>query len=178
MAAQNGYTNQPSYALYDTTGTTEDWSYNATAGLGYTFEIGPDRFHPAYERTIAEYEGHDAYAGKGNRAAYFLAMENAADASKHSTLAGSAPAGAKLRLSKEFVTETSPVRPAETDVVEVDGQPELDRQTFLDKLDTTMTVPVSGSFEWAINPSTRPAPTRSCPARSRRGRSRASDPTA
>ena len=40
MAAQNGYTNQHSYQLYDTTGTTEDWSYYATGGLGYTFEIG------------------------------------------------------------------------------------------------------------------------------------------
>jgi Zinc carboxypeptidase len=155
MAAQNGYTNQPGYALYDTTGTTEDWSYNATGGLGYTFEIGPDRFHPAYEKTIAEYEGHDAYAGKGNRGAYFLAMENTADASRHSTLAGSAPAGAKLRLSKEFVTETSPVRPAEPDAIDVQT-PEGPVQTFLDKLDTTMTVPASGSFEWAINPSTRP----------------------
>ena len=136
MAAQNGYTNEPGYALYDTTGTTEDWSYNATGGLGYTFEIGPDRFHPAYERTIAEYEGRDAYAGKGNRAAYFLAMENAADSSKHSTLAGTAPAGAKLRLTKEFVTETSPVRPAETDVLDVDGQPEGPVQTFTDTSST------------------------------------------
>ena len=42
MAANNGYTNQPSYALYDTTGTTEDWSYYATGGLGFTFEIGSD----------------------------------------------------------------------------------------------------------------------------------------
>jgi Zinc carboxypeptidase len=156
MAAQNGYTNEPSYQLYDTTGTTEDWSYNATGGFGFTFEIGPDRFHPAYERTIGEYEGHDEHAGQGNRAAYFIAMENAADAARHSTLAGSAPAGSKLRLTKEFVTETSPVRPAETDAVDVDGQPEGPVQTFVDKLDTTMTVPASGTFEWAINPSTRP----------------------
>ena len=42
MANQNGYLNQPSYGLYDTTGTTEDWSYYATGGLGYTFEIGKD----------------------------------------------------------------------------------------------------------------------------------------
>jgi hypothetical protein len=157
MAAQNGYTNEPGYALYDTTGTTEDWSYNATGGFGFTFEIGRDRFHPAYENTIAEYEGHDAYAGKGNRGAYFIAMENAGDAARHSTLAGSAPAGSKLTLTKEFVTETSPVRPAETDAVDVDGQPEGPVQTFADKLDTTMTVPASGSFEWAINPSTRPS---------------------
>ena len=121
MAEQNGYTNQPSYALYDTTGTTEDWSYYATGGLGYTFEIGPESFHPAFEKTVGEYEGAGALAGKGNRAAYLLAMQNAADVSKHSRLTGRAPAGAKLTLSKQFVTETSPVEPAQTDVL--DGAP-------------------------------------------------------
>ena len=43
MAAENGYTSQHGYELYDTTGTTEDWSYYATGGLGYTFEIGCDQ---------------------------------------------------------------------------------------------------------------------------------------
>ena len=46
MAAQNGYSNQFGWELYYTTGTTEDYSYNATGGYGYTFEIGPDEFHP------------------------------------------------------------------------------------------------------------------------------------
>ena len=40
MAAENGYTSQKGYELYDTTGTTEDWSYSATGGFGFTFEIG------------------------------------------------------------------------------------------------------------------------------------------
>ena len=40
MAAENGYTSQKGWELYDTTGTTEDWSYFATGGLGFTFEIG------------------------------------------------------------------------------------------------------------------------------------------
>ena len=40
MAAENGYTSQKGFELYDTTGTTEDWSYFATGGLGFTFEIG------------------------------------------------------------------------------------------------------------------------------------------
>ena len=39
MAKQNGYFSQKSFELYDTTGTTEDWSYNATGGFGFTFEI-------------------------------------------------------------------------------------------------------------------------------------------
>ena len=40
MAAENGYTSQFGYELYDTTGTTEDWTYSATGGFGFTFEIG------------------------------------------------------------------------------------------------------------------------------------------
>ena len=53
---QNGYTSQYGWELYDTTGTTEDWSYCATGGLGFTFEIGKGEgvsltgagFHPAW----------------------------------------------------------------------------------------------------------------------------------
>ena len=141
MAAQNGYTNQPSYALYDTTGTTEDWSYYATGGLGYTFEIGSEFFHPAYEKTIAEYRGAGALAGKGNRGAYLLAMQNAADVSKHARITGSAPAGAKLTLSKQFVTETSPVEPAQTDVVDGVPSPQGPKQTFVDHLRTNLDGP-------------------------------------
>jgi Zinc carboxypeptidase len=157
MAAQNGYTNQPSYALYDTTGTTEDWSYYATGGLGFTFEIGPEAFHPAYEQTVAQYEGSGATAGKGNRGAYVEALRNAADASKHARLTGDAPAGSKLTLSKEFVTETSPVEPAQLDVVDGQPSPAGPEQTFVDRLSTELTVGDAGTFEWAVNPSTRPA---------------------
>ena len=60
-------------------GHTEDWSYYATGGLGYTFEIGFNEFHPPFEETVGEYAGAGAHAGKGNREAFFLAMENAAD---------------------------------------------------------------------------------------------------
>ena len=126
MAAQNGYLNQPSYGLYDTTGSTEDWSYNATGGLGYTFEIGPYEFHPPFEQNIDEYLGAGAYAGKGNREAFLIAMENAADATKHSVIEGTGPPGAQLRLRKAFLTETSPVRTMSNGVVtldEVESQP-------------------------------------------------------
>jgi hypothetical protein len=156
MAGENGYLSQPSYGLYDTSGGTEDWSYYATGGLGFTFEIGPDRFHPAYEKTIAEYTGAGAYAGKGNRAAYVLAMENTADPARHSTLTGTAPAGAQLSLTKTFVSETSPVRPAELDVVD-NPHGAGPKQYFTDRLRTDLTVPEDGAFSWSINPSTRPA---------------------
>jgi hypothetical protein len=149
MAAQNGYTSQPGWALYDTTGTTEDWSYNATAGLGYTFEIGKDEFHPPYQEVVDEYQGAGSLAGKGNRAAYFLALENTADASRHGVFEGNAPPGTVLRLHKAFNTETSPV-------VDENGKPGAIR-TFPDLLDDTITVGPSGHFAWHVNPSTRPA---------------------
>ena len=160
MAAQNGYANQPSYGLYDTTGTTEDWTYYATGGFGYTFEIGPSEgegsgFHPAYPFTVKQYTEGQNGAG-GNREAYLIAMENAADAAKHSTLVGRAPKGVTLRVRKDFVTETSPVRPFEDDVVDGEPQPEGDKIQFPDALNTTFDVP-GGEFRWSMNPSTRPA---------------------
>ena len=74
MAAENGYSSQYGYQLYDTTGTTEDWSYNATGGLGFTFEIGGPGFHPPFADVVDEWNGTAADAtGGGNRAAYYLA---------------------------------------------------------------------------------------------------------
>jgi hypothetical protein len=167
MAAENGYLSQKSFELYDTTGTTEDWSYGATGGYGFTFEIGctiPEEesdtgkrigcveghFHPPYSEVVAEYEGTTERAGdgEGNREAYFIALESTVNAERHSVIEGAAPAGAILRLKKSFKTKTSPVLRdgEETEVIE-----------FEDVLDTTMEVPPSGQFEWHINPSTRPA---------------------
>ena len=142
MAAQNGYTNQPSYGLYDTTGTTEDWTYYATGGFGYTFEIGPGEgegsgFHPAFPFTVKQYtEGQNK--GGGNREAYLLAMENAADPAKHSTITGRAPKGVTMRLRKDFTSETSKVRPFEDDVVDDKPTPpvETDKIQFPDSLNT------------------------------------------
>ena len=150
MAPENGYTSQPSYQLYDTTGSTEDWTYYATGGLGFTFEIGLGGFHPLYADTIAEYEGTTAEAddGEGNREAYFKALESTANASRHSVLEGKAFPGAVLRLTKKFKTFTSPV-------INADGVAGK-RLSFDDTLDTTTEVPASGDFEWHINPSTRP----------------------
>ncbi len=168
MAAENGYLSQKGFELYDTTGTTEDWTYPATGGFGFTFEIGcvvPEEedgkrvgctegnFHPPYSEVVREYEGTTERAdengdGKGNREAYFIALESTANTARHSVIEGKAPAGAILRLKKSFMTKTSPVirDGEETEVIE-----------FEDNLNTSMEVPASGSFEWHINPSTRPA---------------------
>ena len=150
MSDQNGYTNQAGYELYDTTGTTEDWSYNATGGFGYTYEIGPEQFHPPYEQVVEEYLGKAGTPteGKGNREAYFKALEHTADATKHSRIEGKAPEGVVLRLGKEFDTETSPV-------VAPVGPPGAVR-TFRDKLETTAVTQSRGDFTLHTNPSTRP----------------------
>jgi len=154
MAEQNGYLNQAGFELYDTTGTTEDWSYGATGGYGYTFEIGPHEFHPPYEETVGLFYGTGKLAGKGNREAYHLAFATATDPAHHSVISGTAPNGAVLRLKKSFETMTSPVRPLETwqtDDPGLAGDPiALD-----DVLETTSVV--RGRFDLHANPSTRPA---------------------
>ena len=148
MAAQVGYKSQPGYELYDTTGTTEDWSYSATGGFGYTFEIGKKQFHPPYGEFVSEYEGSGALAGKGLRAAYLLGAENTIDQAKHSVLKGTAPPGSVLRVTKTFDTLTSPV-------IGADGKvgPEI---AFTDTINDAITVGNDGTFEWSLNPSTRP----------------------
>lgn len=152
MAAQNGYQSQHGYELYDTTGTTEDWSYNTTGGFGYTFEIGCNdpsggynctgNFHPTYPKVVDEWQGTTPQAsplgGKGNQEAYFLAAEAAANANLHSVLEGQAPPGAILTLKKTVETPTS------------------QDTTFTDHLETELKVPDSGNYTWNINPSTRP----------------------
>jgi len=167
MAAQNGYSNQFGWELYDTTGTTEDYSYNATGGYGYTFEIGKDEFHPPYQEVVNEYIGatdaaravtkdnapalttqaaddcggadqeHDQVGG-GNRAAFLEAFENAVDAGTHSLITGQAPAGAILKLQRTGVF------------------PLWDGSRVADTVATTMTATTTGAFTYHANPSTRP----------------------
>ena len=167
MAAQNGYSNQFGWELYDTTGTTEDYSYNATGGYGYTFEIGANEFHPPYEEVIAEYTGDNPAAdavtpenagdvtteaaaacggtdrdpetvGGGNREAYLIAFENAVNSATHSVVSGSAPAGSTLTLERTGVF------------------PLWDRTTVADTVATSMVAGEDGQFDWHVNPSTRP----------------------
>ena len=151
MASRNGYTSQPSWALYDTTGSTEDWSFFNTGGFGFTFEIGPDEFHPPFEQGVVnEYLGLGATAGAGrggNRGAYFEMAKATLDPKLHSTLTGTAPAGWDLEISKTFTSETSPV-----------VQPNGTTGAPLEYTDTLTSTYASrgGRFTWAVNPSTRP----------------------
>ena len=140
MAAEMGYQSIYGWQLYDTTGTTEDWSYSATGGLGFTFELGTNGFHPRFATVIPLYLGHTKKVPNGGiREALFIAAESAINNARHSVIEGSAPAGATLRLTKTFPTST------------------WSGSTFTDTLDDTMVVPASGSWTWHVNPSTRPA---------------------
>jgi hypothetical protein len=141
MAARNGYASQHGYELYDTSGTTEDWSYYATGGLGFTFEIGADEFHPPYAAMAAEYAR--------NREAYLVALRSTADAARHAVLEGRARPGTVLRVHKQLDSRTPPVL---LDLAGATGA----AVGFRDTLDTTMTVGDSGRFAWHVNPSTRP----------------------
>ena len=136
MAAENGYTNQFSKQLYDHGGTTDAWSYYSTGAFSYVFEANTS-FHPPYAQVVDEYDGTASGAG-GNREAYFLATEWAADPAGHSVLTGAGPPGAVLRLTKSFATRTQ------------------EGPSVPDRLDSTLVIPASGSFEWHVNPSTRP----------------------
>ncbi|MFC0628062.1 M14 family metallopeptidase [Kribbella deserti] len=137
MAAQNNYRSQYGYQLYDTTGTTEDWSYYATGGLGFTFEHGSS-FHPAFSNVINQYFGTGSTAGKGSREAFLVAAESTINPARHSVITGTAPAGAVLRLKKSFSTKT------------------WNGTNVPDVLNTTMVVPAGGTYTYHANPSTRP----------------------
>ena len=113
MAAHNGYKNEPSYGLYDTTGATEDWTFWSTGSIGYTFEIGDVAFHPPFQQgVVAEYLGQAPAAGAGkggNREAYYEMLASTANAADHSLITGKAPRGWNLKIHKSFMTSTSPV---------------------------------------------------------------------
>ena len=162
-----GYTSQYGFELYDTAGTTEDDTYAATGGYGYTIEMGPPNgnFHMPYETgVIADWTGENAYSGNrgGLREGLLLAAEAAAGPADHAILRGAAPAGTTLRLAKSFQTRTSPfcqkgiepVLDIGLPVICLTGQkPPIVLQ---DSLRATTVVPASGTYEWHINQSTRP----------------------
>lgn len=139
MAAENGYESILSKQLYDHGGTTDNWSYYATGGFGFVYETHPNQFHGPFADMVADYDGTSA-AGGGTQEAFFRAQQFAADPATHVRLTGRAPPGSVLRLRKEFQTATQEASPA----------------SVTDRLNTTMVVPGSGSFEWRINQSTRP----------------------
>ncbi|WP_332642528.1 hypothetical protein, partial [Aeromicrobium sp.] len=129
------------------------WTFWTAGSLGYTFEIGPDEFHPPYNNGVVdEYlgRGQSAGAGKGgNREAYYEMLAATKQEDMHSVIEGSAPEGSTLTISKTVTTETSPIW---NDDFGADIGP---AQTFSDTFEYSM-VTDGPSFEWNVNPSTRP----------------------
>lgn len=150
----NGYANQLGFQLYDTSGSTEDWSYWITGGFGFTFEIGSVGFHPAYQdAVVAEYLGRAPAAGAGrggNREAYYRFADANLRPGYHSTIRGTAPENRRLTVRKQFVSATSPVIVDDT----APGATTSPRW-YRDVLRSTL-VTRGGAFSWAVNPSTRP----------------------
>ena len=106
MTAQNGYANIHGWELYDTTGTTEDWSYNATGGFGYTFEIGPNEFHPPFPRWSTSTSAPGSTPARATARPTSSRSRTPSTPPTHSVLTGKAPPGATLRLRKQFATPT------------------------------------------------------------------------
>jgi hypothetical protein len=167
MAAATGYTSEFGFQLYDTAGTTEDDSYAATGGYGYTIELGPagGMFHGPYDTNVVQQWNGDGKQAKGGmHAALLEAAETAYSTRSHARLTGTAPAGDVLRLHKAFDTETSKyclqgVDPAVSNPATATTEctsPVMDPLTLHDTLDATTRVPASGRFAWHIGQSTRP----------------------
>jgi murein tripeptide amidase MpaA len=170
MGAATGYSSEYGYELYEVTGATEDWNYVSQGAFGYTIELGGNGFQGPFQTNVV-----DQYVGTqgrgGTREALLLAGEQAIDTRDHAVLTGTAPAGRVLRLRKDFQTTTSPVCPVDLGIVDnVTGQVStsaglpyvsscpvgLEPILIDDFVDTTLTVPESGTYEWHVGPSTRP----------------------
>jgi hypothetical protein len=170
MGAATGYSSEYGYQLYEVTGATEDWNYVAQGAFGYTIELGGNGFQgPFKQNVVDQYVGTEGRGGV--REALLLAGEQSFDVQDHAVLEGSAPAGSVLRLRKDFQTSTSPVCPVDVGTVDSltgqftgsDGLPYvsscpigLEPILIDDFLDTTLTVPEDGTYEWHVAPSTRP----------------------
>jgi len=160
MALSTGYTSEYGYELYPVTGATEDWNYVAQGAFGYTIETGPPNgttFQGPYDSwVIDQYLGltQGDVPSPGVGGALLLAGEQAADIRDHDIITGSAPAGATLRLRKDFETTTSEI--CSSVVSNECVGPTSPAMLLDDHLDTTMVVPDSGRFGWHVGPSTRP----------------------
>lgn len=149
MASFNGYSSIKGIGLYVTTGTTDDWFYAATGGIGYTFEHGLNGaiagnttpvegagFHPQYNLHIP------AFYAK-NKGAYLTLAQAARDTTAHCVIEGTAPAGSTLTLTKRAYIPYG--------IVHYEGN-----RGYIEEQAYTLTVPSSGAFVWHVNPSPLP----------------------
>jgi hypothetical protein len=159
LADATGYDSIHGYELYPVHGAAEDWHYAAQGAFGFTIELGPRSsggptpvFHGDFRtHVVDQYLGGGAGgpAGKGVREALLLAAEQAGDPRDHALITGSAPAGAVLRVRREFKTATAAICSAwcatRGPAMQLD-----------DAVESSLVVPRSGRFTWHVGPSTRP----------------------
>jgi hypothetical protein len=163
IADATGYTNEPAYGLYDSTGTSKDWGYDALGQYAYTVELGgTGGFQGPYNtNVIDQYTGTGDYAGRGLREGLIRSALYTRNTEQTSRLAGRATPGATLRIKKTFLSETSAVCHV-AEIHDLNAPPEgclgprAAKQQVPETLDVTMQVPADGTFEWWVNPSTRP----------------------
>jgi hypothetical protein len=176
-ATKNGYTNvRDSAHDYETSGETIDWSYYATRGFAVTFETvggsstcgrtsttNKSSQSPNYANcTVPDYTGTpgptsttdqtNAYGGHPVRDGIYQALVYATLPAGHSVITGTAPAGAKLKISKDFNLYTNRIIQNTTPATY------LAPQAIPTHLESSMVVPASGRFTWDVNPSVRPNP--------------------
>src|SRR3954454_9852699 len=166
-ATNNGYTNTRDSAHdYETSGETNDWSYYATRGLGFTQElIGPVAGCPqalpnSLNCTTADFTGHagptstaaqtNTFEGHPVRDAWWTALVYASLPTGHSVITGTAAPGATLKITKDFTLYTAPVKQNTTPPTSTAPIP------VPTHLESSLTVPASGKFTWDVNPSIRP----------------------
>ena len=160
MGEASGYESLLGTDLYPVHGATEDWNYIAQGAMGYTIELGPSDnpvfYGPFQTHVVDQYLGGPTGGppGRGIREAFILAAEQAGNPLDHGVLDGSAPPGHTLRVRKDF--ETMTVKRCPDTGTCSESTATLPEVGFPDFIDTTLTVPGSGRFEWHVNPSTRP----------------------
>jgi hypothetical protein len=103
---------------------------------------------------VGEYLGKGAAAGRGNREAYLLALEHAADPAGHAVLEGFAPPGRVLRVRRAVNAQTSPVCVTQptgffSTPCPATGAP----RAFADRLESVRDVGSDGVVSWHLNPS-------------------------
>src|SRR3954453_9774356 len=140
---------------YEASSTAEQQAYYAYGAFGFTPEATPgfsgaQTYHPPYQNVIDNYLGTGTrYAGQTMRGLYYDAFKAAIEPQLHSVITGTAPAGAKLTLTKTYSLDSSLT-------TWVTGQP-AEVRVFPNGIDASITVPADGRFEWHVNPSLRPS---------------------
>jgi hypothetical protein len=128
---------------YNGSGVAEQYAFYSSGAWAFTpeLDLGEGGFHPPYDGVGEEWPEH--------REMYLRAMEAAADASGHAVLTGTAPAGAELTVSNDFVLSSAPPDlqgGGQGPIIQVDAS-----------RGSSIVVGDDGTFTWHVTPSVRPA---------------------